>query len=141
MSHILFERDGETIRLSEATVAEVIGLMDHQFDRQRKELIEDLDAVEASPDLKLEEVKKLRDEKGLTSKLIRYAFTLRGAMDVIEYVVPEEKREKALGGDPDEIVWLALRLLGFNMSDNEEEGETTEAEHPTKDRATSTPKS
>ena len=137
----MFERDGETIRLSEATIAEVIGLMDHQFDKQRKELIEDLEAVDASSELKLEEVRKLRDEKGLTSKLIRYAFTLRGAMDVIEYVVPEEKREKALGGDPDQIVWLALRLLGFNMSDNEEEGEKAEAENPPKGRATSTPKS
>tara|TARA_S200002703_G_scaffold152917_1_gene153854 strand:- start:286 stop:711 length:426 start_codon:yes stop_codon:yes gene_type:complete len=141
MSHVIFERDGKTIRVNEATVAEVIGLMDHQFERQRKELIEDLEAVNASEDLKLEEVKKLRDEKGLTSKLIRYAFTLRGAIDVIQYVVPEEKREECLNAEPDEIVWLALRLLGFNMSDQSEQSEEDESEDPTKDRATSTAKS
>ena len=141
MTHVIFERGDETITVKEATVAEVIGLMDDQFDRQRKELIEDMESVGASSDLMLDEVKKLRDEKGLTSKLIRHAFTLRGAMEVIKYVVPEDKREKAMSGDPDEIVWLALRLLGFNMSDVDQDSEKEPEEHPTTDRATSTAKS
>lgn len=141
MSHVVFERDGETITIEEATVAQVIGLMDHQFERQRKELIEDLDSVGAPADLKLDEVRKLRDDKGLTSKIIRHAFSLRGAMEVIEYVVPDGKREKALRGDPDELVWLALRLLGFDLSDVDEKNEADQNDHPTKDRATSTQKS
>ena len=141
MSHVVFERDGETITVKEATVAEVIGLMDDQFDRQRRELIEDMESVGASSEMMLDEVKKLRDEKGLTSKLIRHAFTLRGALEVIKYVVQEDKREKAISGEPDQIVWLALRLLGFNMSDVEESAEEEKDEHPTRDRATSTAKS
>ena len=137
----MFERGDETITVKEATVAEVIGLMDDQFDRQRRELIEDMESVGASSEMMLDEVKKLRDEKGLTSKLIRHAFTLRGAMEVIKYIVPEDKREKAISGEPDEIVWLALRLLGFNMNDVDEEKQEEQEEHPTKDSATSTAKS
>jgi len=140
MSYILFEADGEKMRFEEATVAQVIGLMDYQFERQRAELIDDLEAADAPAELKLDEVKKLRDEKGLTSKLIRYAFTLRGAMEVIEYTVPEDKVKKALALDPDQLVWLALRLLGFNTNDVEE-GAEDETENPTKDRATSSAKS
>ena len=61
MSHVVFERDGETITVKEATVAEVIGLMDDQFDRQRRELIEDMESVGASSEMMLDEVKKLRE--------------------------------------------------------------------------------
>ena len=138
MSHIMIEREGESLHLPEATVANVIALVDHQFDTAKRELLADLDDAGASDELRLESVRKLQAEKGLTSTLIKGCFSLAGAVDIIKFLVPSEMHDKVLKAEADEIVWLALRLLGFDVTDEEKAG--NDNADPTKDRATSTRK-
>lgn len=139
MSHILIERAGGSLRVPEATVADVISLVDHQFDKEKKELLADLADVDASDELKFDAVRKLRSEKGLTSNLIKGCFSLAGAVEIIKFLVPIDMHDAVLEAEADELVWLALRLLGFDVNDDAEAGDGDSAS-PTKDRATSTKK-
>ena len=138
MSHIMIEREGESLHLPEAKVADVIALIEHLFDREKRELLADLEDAGAGDDVRFEAVRKLRAEKGLTSTLIRSCFSLAGAVDIVRFLVKPELHDKVLDAEADEGVWLALRLLGFDVAE-EERGEE-EKGNPTKDRATSTRK-
>ena len=54
---------------------------------------------------------------------MRSAFNLTGATSIISHMVKSPVREAVLKATPDEVVWLALRILGF---ENDESDETTE---------------
>jgi hypothetical protein len=62
----------------------------------------------------------------MTSDLIREAFTLPGARSIIEHVADPGDHEALLEESPDEVVRIALQILGFNMDTAEgEEADST----------------
>ena len=139
MSHLTIDRKGKTYHVPFATVQDVIDLMDASYSRRRDELAEDLKAMDASTEMKLEAMNELRSRKGLTADLIREAFTLPGAHEIIKHVVKPDELEPILESAPDEIVKLALLVLGFDVDEDEEAGQATDANPQTGDE-TSTQK-
>jgi len=142
MNNVTVERNGSVIRVPEATVSDVISLMDAQYGKTRKELLEDLEVIQATNEEKIAALNKIREQRGMTSVLVRSAFTLSGATDIIRHTAKPEDHSAILDAEPDDLVWLALSILGFEQK---EEGEVTEEpseeERPTRnDRETSTKK-
>ena len=142
MSHIMVERGGKAIRVPEATVANLIGLMEHKYQIERMAILADMEEVGSSTEAKYEAIKVLRESKGLTTALLRWCFSLEGAVEVIKYLTATDQHDQLLDAPPDELVYLALRLIGYDPPDVEDEAEDSEAdEHPTNDRVTSSEKS
>jgi hypothetical protein len=88
MSKIVVKRDDKTFHLEKATVQDVIDLMDEMHKEKRAELLEDLDAAGVTGGEKIEALSELRKTKGITSDLVRSAFTLNGAKKIIEAAQP-----------------------------------------------------
>mgnify|MGYP003118779336 CR=1 FL=1 len=126
MTHISVERQGKTFHVPEATIEDLIALMEEQYSQDRIDMLADLEEIGASDELRLEKLKELRDAKGLTAALMRSAFNLTGATRIITYMVKSPDREAVLDGTPDEVVWLALRILGFESNDSDEPIEEAE---------------
>jgi hypothetical protein len=139
MSHITVDRAGKTIHLPLATVQDVIDLMDASYARKRRDLIEDLDALGVSGEDKVKAMSELRERKGMTTDLIRDVFTLAGAQSVIKHCAKPEDLDELLNEAPDQIVQLALEVLGFDVGDTSEES-AEDGASPRKGGVTSTTK-
>ena len=97
--------------------------MNDQYERERADLIEDLETAQASPQERMRALKEHRQTKGLTGNLMRSAFSLEGALKIIEWVCDPEDLEGIKSGTPEETVRLALTLLGFEDTDEESSAE------------------
>ena len=114
MSKIIVKRDDKTFHLEKATVQDVIDLMDEMHKEKRSELLEYLVAAGVSGDEKIKALCELRQTKGITSDLVRSAFTLNGAKKVIEFKCQPGEMHGVCDCAPDEVVYLALEILGFD---------------------------
>lgn len=142
MSHIMVERGGKAIRVPEASVANLIGLMDHKYHLERVAILADLEEVGATTEAKYAAIRDLRESKSLTTALLRWCFSLEGAVEVIKYLTDSSLHDQLLDAPVDELVYLALRLIGYDPPDEEADGsDEDETDRPTNDRVTSTGKS
>ena len=140
MSHLTINRHGKAYHVPLATVQDVIDMMDATYARKRMELLADLEAMSASEEAKVKALTELRDRKGLTTDLLREAFTLPGARAIIEHVAKPEDHEAIMEDQPDQIVQVALQVLGFTVDPDEEDEEGEGSAHPQNGDATSTKK-
>lgn len=143
MTHIMVERAGKSVRVPEATVANLIGLMEHKYQQERLAILADLEEVGATVETKYEAVSQLRESKGLTTALLRWCFSLDGAVAVIKYLTDTSLHDALLEATPDELVYLALRLVGYDAPDSDpsEASDDGDEENPMNGRGTSTGKS
>ena len=139
MSHVTVQRQGKAYHVPLATVQDIIDLMDANYAKARVELLSDLEAMSASEESKLQAMKEMRERKGMTTDLIRQAFTLEGARAVVEHVVDPAMHAAVMDSTPDELVQTALTILGFDMTDDADSKEEKPA-NPPKGGATSTTK-
>jgi hypothetical protein len=133
MSKIVVKRDDKTFHLEKATVQDVIDLMDEMHKEKRAELLEDLDAAGVTGGEKIEALSELRKTKGITSDLVRSAFTLNGAKKIIEFKCQPGEMHGICDCAPDEVVYLALEILGFDreaFETSEEDKKEEPAENP-----------
>ena len=128
MTHISIDRNGKSYHVPEANVSDLMSLLDQQFEASRLDLIKDLDDIQATAGEKIVALKELRAAKGLTSNLMRSAFELEGATNIIKYVCDPKDVDSVLDATPDDIVWLALKILGFEPSDPSDEDEEEASE-------------
>ena len=123
MSHLTVKRNAKTYHVPMATVQNVIDLMDANYAESRKALIEDLKAMDASDEAKIKAMDDLRQRRGMTTDLIRSAFTLAGARAILEHVVDPDEFHEVADTTPDELVQLALQVLGFDVDAESDESE------------------
>tara|TARA_R110002012_G_scaffold30807_2_gene92793 strand:+ start:251 stop:673 length:423 start_codon:yes stop_codon:yes gene_type:complete len=138
MSHITVDREGKTYHVPLATVQDVIDLMDSTYSKRREELLVDLKAVEASPTEKLQALAELRERKGLTTDLMREAFTLDGACAIIQHVAKPDDHNALIDVAPDKVVELALLVLGFTLDETDESKEGSDVDPPKGDETSTT---
>lgn len=117
MTHITVRRKNRNHKVPEPSVGDLIALMDNLYDRERAEILCDLEDAQAAPEERMKALCEHRKTKGLTGNLMRSAFTLDGAVRIINWVVDEDEAALLLDCDPEETVRLALRLLGFEDND------------------------
>ena len=140
MSHLTVQRHGKAYHVPLATVQDVIDLMDANYAKKRVELLADLDDMNASEETKLKAMAEIRERKGMTTDLIREAFTLPGARSIIQHVAKTEDHAAILEDAPDQIVQVALQVLGFTVDEQNSEEDGERPENPPKGDATSTTK-
>ncbi len=138
MTHISIDRNGKSYHVPEASVGDLMSLLDQQFEASRIELLKDLDDVQATAGEKIVALKELRATKGLTSNLMRSAFELEGATKIIKYVCKPEDADAILDASPDDLVWLALKILGFEPKDPDESDDEESGEGKPSSQGTST---
>ena len=110
-SKIVVKRKGKTIHVAQARVQDVIDMMEANHRELRDDLIADLDASGIGDAEKLKALEELRAKKGITSDLIRSAFTLPGARRIIEHQTEPADIDAVMDTTPDMLVELALQIL------------------------------
>ena len=140
MSHVTVKRHGKAYHVPLATVQDVIDIMDANYAKARTELLADLEAMSATEEARLQAMKEMRESRGMTTDLIRQAFTLEGARAVVEHVVDPELHAAVMDSTPDELVQTALTILGFDMADDSDEAVENKTTNPRKGGETSTTK-
>ena len=130
MTQISVRRKGKVIKVREPTVEDLIALMSDQYETERSNIIEDLEASGASGSERLAALQEHRKTRGLTGNLMRSAFSLEGAVKIIRWVAEGKTADELLQGTPEETVRLALQLLGFEDDDEQSQESSTEGKVP-----------
>ena len=97
-------------------------MMESKYLQARKQLVDDFKFADASEAAMMKGLAELRENKGITALLLRDAFTLSGAKQIIEHMAKPEDHERIFEAKPNEVVDLALQVLGYEY-DHENKGE------------------
>lgn len=112
--------------------ADLIALSESSYVRARERLLTDLESAGAGPDLRMTELKELDRRRGLGSVVVRHAFTIEGATEIIERSIEIANNGidiESLELDPSKgMVKLALRLIGVDWAKLVDEQKTEETE-------------
>tara|TARA_R100000700_G_C3072673_1_gene82071 strand:+ start:16 stop:456 length:441 start_codon:yes stop_codon:yes gene_type:complete len=117
---------GETILVPRLKVQQIIDLQVLRHERDRLELIKDLEDSGVPSDERLERLREHRNQAGLASVIVRSAFTIQGAHQIIRLAMDGEFPDSFGGLEPTEISKIALKCIGLNLDefeDDEDKGE------------------
>ena len=111
----------ETILVPRLRVQQIIDLQVLRHERDRLELVKDLEDAGVSAEERLARLREHRDQAGLASVIVRSAFTIQGAHQIIRLAMDGEFPESFGGLEPTEISRIALQCLGLNLDDFEDD--------------------
>lgn len=114
--------EGETTLVPRLRVQQVIDLSTRRFERERLNLIADLTDAGVEAGDRLIQLRKQRDEAGLSAMIIRSAFSTEGSKEVVAEAMGGQFPESFASIAPDELSRLALACLGVTLDDKAEEG-------------------
>ena len=114
-----YEHNGHVLKA--LLVPSVIDLIDRLWQEERARILENLDDADADVELRLKTLTEHNRERGLGAQLVRYAFTYKGAAQIIEAAIKEAGLPISvsdLGLDiSGEINRVALSLLGIEWDE------------------------
>lgn len=93
--------------------------MDQVYEARREELLEDLDSSGAGTLEKMQALAQLREDRGSVSLLMKSAFTLHGAIEILKHLTDSSDHESLNEVPMDKLVLVALRSIGFEQSDDD----------------------
>jgi hypothetical protein len=108
---------GETFLVPRLRVQDIIDLQTLRFDRERRELIEDLEAAGVSSDDRLATLRKHRQERGLSSVIVRAAFSVEGAWSIVRSALKDDIPEPLREMDPQTLSRTALACIGIDLDE------------------------
>lgn len=111
------------ISVPKLTVQQIIDLSATIHESNRSKLMRDLDDSGAPHESRLEALAHFRKEEGLTSVIIRSAFSLEGAMKILAEAFGGEVPNSITELDPTEITNLALSCFGIDVIGEKGESE------------------
>ena len=114
-----------TILVPRLRVQEIIDLAVLRHERERRELVQDLEDAGVSAEERFERLRTHRKEIGLSSVVVRSAFTVDGAFQIIRLAMKGEFPAELEGLDPNNLSRLALACIGIdldNLSERSAEG-------------------
>jgi len=110
-----------TILVPRLKVQQIIDLAVLRHERERKELVQDLEDAGVDPDDRLERLREHRKEVGLSSVIVRWAFSVDGAYNIIRMAMGEFPTELE-GFGPANLSKLALACIGVDLDESVEGG-------------------
>lgn len=122
MTHLHIENNDKTIPVRVAQIRDVLHIMDEVYQVQRKELLEDLESSGAGTLEKIQALAGLREERGSVSLLMKSAFSLHGAIQILKHLSDSSYHDSLNEVPMDQLVLVALKAIGFE-SDDETSGE------------------
>jgi len=114
-----------TILVPRLRVQEIIDLAVLRHERERRELVQDLEDAGVPAEERFERLRTHRKEIGLSSVVVRSAFTVDGAFQIIRLAMKGEFPAELEGLDPNNLSRLALACIGIdldNLSERSAEG-------------------
>lgn len=108
---------GETFLIPTLRVQQVIDVSTLRHDRERRDLIADLEAAGIEPQERLRLLQDQRKERGLSSVIVRSAFTVDGAWAIVHAALDGEIPEVLRSIDPTTLTKTALGCLGMDLDD------------------------
>lgn len=119
MTHLHIENNEKTIQVRVAKIRDVLHIMDQVYEARREELLEDLDSSGAGTLEKMQALAQLREDRGSVSLLMKSAFTLHGAIEILKHLTDSSDHESLNEVPMDKLVLVALRSIGFEQSDDD----------------------
>ena len=110
-----------TILVPRLKVQQIIDLAVLRHERERKELVQDLEDAGVDPEDRLERLRQHRKEVGLSSVIVRWAFSVDGAYSIVRMAMGEFPAELE-GMDPGNLSRLALACIGVDLDESVEGG-------------------
>ncbi len=110
-----------TILVPRLKVQQIIDLAVLRHERERKELVQDLADAGVNPEDRLERLRQHRKEVGLSSVIVRWAFSVDGAYSIIRMAMGDFPAELE-GMDPGNLSRMALACIGVNLDESVEGG-------------------
>ena len=117
MLPIPISTDDDTILVPRLSVQQIIDLSILRHDRDRRSLVQDLKDAGCSSEDSLEKLREHRKSEGLSSIVVRSAFTVDGAFQIIRLAMGGEYPESLERLDPTRLSNLALQCLGLDLDD------------------------
>jgi len=120
----------ETTLVPKLKVQEIISLSARKSEEKRIELLADLDDSQVDSETRLEALKEFRENQTTSMYLVRSAFTVEGAAEIIAEAMGGEFPSEFKHLDPNRLTSIAASCIGFdidkmekNTSDNGEKQE------------------
>jgi len=110
-----------TILVPRLKVQQIIDLAVLRHERERKELVQDLEDAGVDPEDRLERLRQHRKEVGLSSVIVRWAFSVDGAYNIIRMAMDDFPAELE-GFGPANLSKLALACIGVDLDESVEGG-------------------
>jgi len=110
-----------TILVPRLKVQQIIDLAVLRHERERKELVQDLEDAGVDPEDRLERLRQHRKEVGLSSVIVRWAFSVDGAYNIIRMAMGDFPAELE-GFGPANLSKLALACIGVDLDESVEGG-------------------
>ena len=122
MEPIAVPVDYGTILVPRLKVQQIIDLAALRHDAERRELVQDLEDAGVPSEDRLERLRAHRKEVGLSSVIVRSAFSIDGAYRIIKYAMGGEFPSELDSLDPSNLSKLALACIGVDLDDLTEGG-------------------
>ena len=122
-------KDGKNIWLERLTPRMLIDLSDTLWLQKRNQLIEDMNAAEVESSDKLVALETLDKKRGMYSELLYSSRTLDGCSAIIDIAASAAAADTDIDFinncnlTPNEIMVVACDLLGYDVSDESDEGD------------------
>jgi hypothetical protein len=124
--------DDDTLLVPRLRVQQIIDLSTLRHESDRRDLVRDLEEAGVEAEERFAKLREHRDQAGLSSIIIRSAFTVQGAFQIIRLAMGGEFPESMAGMEPTELSKIALQCLGLNLEDFESDsGDESRAEKKT----------
>ncbi len=111
-----------TILVPRLRVQQIIDLAVLRHERERRDLIQDLEDAGVPADDRLERLRQHRKEVGLSSVIVRWAFSVDGAYQILKMAMGDQFPEEFEGLDPANLSSLALQCIGVDLDATSEGG-------------------
>lgn len=115
--------DDDTLLVPRLRVQQIIDLTTLRHESDRQDLVRDLEEAGVEAEERFAKLREHRDQAGLSSIIIRSAFTVQGAFQIIRLAMGGEFPESMAGMEPTELSKIALQCLGLNLEDFESDSE------------------
>lgn len=111
-----------TILVPRLKVQQIIDLAALRHESERRELVQDLEDAGVPAEERLVKLREHRKEVGLSSVIVRSAFSIDGAYRIVKYAMGGEFPAELEGLDPSNLSSLALACIGVNLDEISEGG-------------------
>jgi|TARA_R100000030_G_scaffold88489_1_gene72448 hypothetical protein len=119
----------ETTLVPRLKVQEIISLSAKKSEEKRIELLADLNDSQVDSATRFEALKEFRENQTTSMYLVRSAFTVEGAVEIIASAMGGEFPAQFKHLDPNQLTTIAANCLGFDMEEvNKNNNENTEAD-------------
>ena len=110
---------GETTLVPKLKVQEIISLSAKKSEEKRVELLADLDDSQVNSETRLEALKEFRENQTTSMYLVRSAFTVEGAAEIIAEAMGGEFPPEFKHLDPNRLTTIAAGCIGFDIEEME----------------------